>query len=246
MITEVKEYKVSMKRPSIICDRVISEQIQPPLPRVNHTMLILGAPGSGKTTFSMSLLLKGGSYHKVYNKVFLIIPPSSLSSLNVPLLRNHKNTYDELSKEALDEIEDIVDKGLEKHGKDHHSLIVYDDVGATIKSDHKLEEELKKFCYNFRHRCRSQWFLLQTYRSLTLSCRKCATHLMIFKLNQLELETIGKEVIMWVNLKTFLEVCRHVFDANKYNKHTALFVDLDNQKFYRFTDKTFYELEIET
>jgi adenosyl cobinamide kinase/adenosyl cobinamide phosphate guanylyltransferase len=247
MISEIKEHHIDLKRPKIVCDQLLDptgKQLQEPLPNTNHTMLFLGKPKSGKSSLAFSLISsKNKAYYKLFSKVFLIIPPSSLSSLNIPMIKHHKRLYPELSSETLEDIDEETEE-LNEKGKDHHSLILFDDVGSVIKSDRALEETLKKFSWNYRHRCRSQWYLLQTYRSLSLGIRKVATHLVIFKLAQLELELIQNELILFLNKSQWLDVCRHVFDS-KYGKHTAIFCDLESQKLFRLTDNKFYELKIE-
>ena len=171
----------------------------------------------------------------------MVIPPSSLSSINVKAIQDHKRVYPELDVETLEDIDEETDD-LNEKGKDHHSLIIYDDVGSQIKSDHHLEEALKQFAWNFRHRARSQWFLLQSYRSISLGIRKVATHLYVFKLSQIELELIQTELILFLDKKQWLEVCRHVFS---HGKHTCMFVDLEHQKLYRVTDQKYYLLRVE-
>ena len=56
-----------------------------------------------------------------------------------------------------------------------------------------------------------------------------------------ELEIIGTELILWLDKKQWMDVCRHVF---KHSKHTALFVDCERHSLYRLTDMKFYPLEI--
>ena len=161
---------------------------------------------------------------------------------SIKQIKNHKRIYPELTIETLEKIDEETEE-LNEMGKDEHSLIIFDDVGSAIKSDHRLEERLKAFSWNFRHRARTQWYLLQTYRSLSLGMRKVATHLIIFKLSQLELELIQNELVLWLSKKQWIDVCRHVYDA-KHGKHSAMFIDLEAQTIYRLTDNHFYQLKI--
>ena len=249
MITEVSETFIDLKRPKIVCDQKIDpDGIQlggdNPLPNYSSTVLFIGKPRSGKSSLAFSMIAtKRKCYHRLFSKIFIVIPPTSLSSLSIKQIKHHKRIYPELSIETLEKIDEETEE-LNEMGKDQHSLIIFDDVGSSIKSDHRLEERLKQFSWNFRHRSRTQWYLLQTYRSLSLGIRKVATHLILFKLSQLELELIQNELVLWLSKKQWLDVCRHVYDA-KYGKHSAMFIDLEAQTIYRLTDNTFYLLKIE-
>ena len=244
MITESDPIHIDLDLPGINCDKPLDpsgKQLKPPLPQCNHTLLFIGKPRSGKSSQAFSMVAsKGRAYYRLFNRVHLIIPPSSLSSLRVKELRTHRRVYPELTLEVLEKIDKETDE-LNRRGKDCHSLVIYDDVGSAIKSDHHLEEALKRSSWNFRHRCLSQWYLLQTFRSLSLGVRKVATHLFIFKLAQNELELIQTELILWIDRKQWLEVCRHVFS---HGAHTAIFADLERQELHRVTDQLYYLLQV--
>lgn len=249
MITEVKETFIDLKRPKIVCDQKIDpDEIQlggdNPLPNYSSTVLFIGKPRSGKSSLAFSMIAtKNKCFYRLFSKIFIVIPPTSLSSLSIKQIKNHKRIYPELNIETLEKIDEETEE-LNEKGKEHHSLIIFDDVGSSIKSDHKLEEQLKKFSWNYRHRSRTQWYLLQTYRSLSLGIRKVATHLILFKLSQLELELIQNELVLWLSKKQWIDVCRHVYDS-KYGKHSAMFIDLEAQTIYRLTNNTFHLLKIE-
>ena len=110
MITETDHHHLNLKRPHVICDRPLDrtgKQLKDPLPQCNHTMLIIGKPRSGKSSFAWSLLCtKGEAYHRLYHKVFLVIPPSSLSSIKIKEVKQHKRIFPELSLEVLEEIDE--------------------------------------------------------------------------------------------------------------------------------------------
>lgn len=247
MIAESKPIHIDLDLPGINCDKPLDpsgKQLQHPMPLFNHTMLFVGKPRSGKSSQAFSMIAtKGKGYHRLFNRVHLIIPPSSLSSLRVKELKTHKRVYSELTLGVLDKIDKETDE-LNCRGKNCHSLVIYDDVGSAIKSDHQLEDALKRSAWTFRHRCMSQWYLLQTFRSLSLGVRKVATHLFIFKLAQNELELIQTELILWLDKKQWVQVCRHVFDA-KHGAHTAMYIDIEAQDIYRMTDNHFHLLSID-
>ena len=64
---------------------------------------------------------KKQAYNKLFSKIFIVMPPSSLTSLNVKAIRTHKRVYPELSEETLDSIDESTDE-LNEKGKEYHSL----------------------------------------------------------------------------------------------------------------------------
>lgn len=250
MITEIKETFLDLKRPKIVCDQKIDPEGKQlggdnPLPNYASTMLFVGKPRSGKSSLAFSMITtKNKCYNRLFSKVFIVIPPTSLSSLSIKQIKHHKRIYPELSEEVLDKIEEETDELNEEEGKSGHSLIIFDDVGSQIKSDHALEQRLKKFAWNYRHRARTQIYLLQTIRSLSLGIRKVASHLFLFKLSQLELELVHNELILWLSKQQWADLCRYVYDA-KFGKHTCMYIDIEAQLIYRVTDNKFFLLKIE-
>jgi hypothetical protein len=98
---------------------------------------ILGRPGSGKISFLVSLLTGKGKdivFRKFFDNLYLIMPSLSKSSMKKNIFKNHDETkmYDELTLSNLTEIYDKLETSTLE---DESSLLILDDVGATLKEN---------------------------------------------------------------------------------------------------------------
>ena len=91
-----KRSNLDFKPPDFLCDKCIHAQITPPLPNTAHGMIIVGAPGSGKTSIMASLLQEKQAYKKVFDHVHVVMPPSSARSLKKNIFDGHDKMYDDL------------------------------------------------------------------------------------------------------------------------------------------------------
>mgnify|MGYP003671740146 FL=1 len=246
-VEETNIYDIPLSKPKIDADRLFDperKQLKEPLPNTHATWLFVGKPRSGKSTYAFSLITsKKKAYFKLYDEIHIVMPPSSRASLKVESLRKHKRVYDELTPETIIKINKSIDDLLEEKGKEANSLIIYDDVGSVVK-DLELQRDLRQMSWNYRHRSLTQYYLLQTLRSLPLPIRKVATILVVWKLGSVELELVYNEMMNWLTKKDWDLICKHVFNVEKYGKHTCMFIDVDSQEIYRLTDDKYHLLKI--
>jgi hypothetical protein len=65
-------------------DGELGSHIREPFPNKSFFWVIVGKPGSGKTPLLVNSLVSSGTnrvYRKVFDKILLVMPPSSRSSL---------------------------------------------------------------------------------------------------------------------------------------------------------------------
>ena len=131
------ESKICLSKFKFNCDEVDSS-VPKPLPQnLNHFMLIVGKPGSSKTTLLLNLMCKRGKmYNKKFDKVYLFSP--SLGSIDDCPFEElpDDQKYEELSYEILSGVlEEIKDSG-------EKVLFIMDDVVNDMKKEHHLEKLL--------------------------------------------------------------------------------------------------------
>jgi hypothetical protein len=127
------------------CDKSIPK----PLPQnLNHFMMIVGKPGSSKTTLLLNMVCKRGKmYNKKYDRVYLWSP--SLGTIDdcpfndLPEDQVHEELTEENLEGVLDDIRDTGEK----------VLFMIDDCVNDMKKEARLEKLLAKVLMNRRHIC---------------------------------------------------------------------------------------------
>ena len=146
------------------CDEV-DKSIPDPLPQnLNHFMLIVGKPGSSKTTLLLNLICKRGKmYNKKFDRVYLFSP--SLGTIeDCPFEKlADEQVFEELSEAILQGVLDEIKDSGEK------VLFIMDDVVNDMKKEARLEKLLCKVLMNRRHQCGadgslSVWITAQVWR----------------------------------------------------------------------------------
>ena len=224
------------------CDEV-DPSVPKPLPQnLNHFLLIVGKPGSSKTTLLLNMICKRGKmYNKKYDRVYLFSP--SLGSIDdcpfEDLPDNQK--YEELSEEILEGVlEEIRDSG-------EKVLFIMDDVVNDMKKEPRLEKLLCKVLMNRRHQCGaggslSVWITTQVYNKVPAAVRKCASQLVLYETkNRMELDSLYNEVIVGINKSEWYQLCKYVWDK----KFNFFFIDT-TKPFNHMYHRNFNELQITT
>ena len=223
-----KRSDLDFKAPEFVCDKVISTQIESPLPNTAHAMMIVGAPGSGKTSMMVSLLQEKQAYKKAFDNVHVIMPPSSSRSLKKNIFADHDKMYDDLDYETL---ESILEATRESTKEKLNSLVIIDDFGAALK-DTDIQRQLKELIWNRRHLRTSIWVLVQSYVSVPLQIRKAVSHLITYKpRNKVEFHKIFEELIQ-LPKETAEDLLRFIFDK----KYTFMFADCSSGDIYKKFD----------
>ena len=186
-----------------------------PLPRHAHLMLLIGPPGSGKTSLMTGLLCnRGRFYNRLFDQVHWVSHSTStldLKAMGLPKNRLHSNFSTTKIKEILDGI-----------GKEERALIVLDDVVTSLKSG---MPPLMRMIFNRRHIGKgvSIWITSQKLTVLPLQIRSAATCLCQWATaNNKELKAIFEEYIT-LSDKQFKAMTSHIFAR----KHGFLYMRLD-------------------
>lgn len=226
--------KPKLKVTKMICDDPLHEKLNDydlsKFLNCHSTNLLIGKPGSGKTStmtswFQSKLLLK-----KVYHTIYLFQPSHSTASLKENIFEDLPNKYDELTYETLN---DCLEK-IKNDDSKYCSAIIIDDMTASLK-DGDVKKLLKQLIYNRRHLRTSLFFLCQTYLSVEKDLRKLFSNIFIFKVSIAELDLIFEEHIE-LNKEQISTIRKFVFDK-PYN---FLFMNTDSARLFKNFDEILY------
>jgi hypothetical protein len=230
-ITEVPNKNVSLTLPKFTCDNCLGDHIPPPLPNQHHAMLFAGKAGSGKTSLSIGLLTSKKDkrvYRKVYDHIFVIAPPNSISSLKNNVFKRHPadKVFSELTGDVLQHIIDFC-KTASLEEQDN-TLIYIDDMAVFLKNKF-VQAKLNEIIANRRHYRISIHLLVQSYMFVPLMTRRQLTHMFMFRpSNKKELEAVADEVI-YLSKDQVAELSKVVWR----DPHDHLLIDVSHAKFYR-------------
>lgn len=219
------------------CDRPLTKRtIKAPFQNCNFFYTIVGAPGSGKTTFMFSTLTTKSKadriYYKVFKDILYVCPKNSRSSVKDNPLEDLETVFDELGDEVKDVIIDNKKKYDEDNDKNYQQLLIIDDCSSDLKKLRNIEllSELSK---NRRHLNLSIILLVQYLRDIPRSIRSQPSAVIIFKpANGLDFDIIRKE---YINMKSdiFMQLMDFVFK----DKHDQLFIDRNNNDLFKNLQK---------
>jgi KaiC/GvpD/RAD55 family RecA-like ATPase len=232
-ITIKRNKKINLEIPEFICDNnPIGEHLNK-YDMLKHLNVysfdvIIGKPGSGKTSLLIAFLSSKGK-HKIFRKCFdnilLVMPSHSRNSLKNNIFKDHDESkmYEELN---IDTILDIYKKLEMYTNEGENTLLILDDVGASLK-DCEIQTILRKIIYNRRHLKCKIVMLIQSFKSSPADLRKLITNVFMFKPSKMEFEALFIELFEQYKDLT-LQIMKFVFNE----PHKYLMLNVDSQKLY--------------
>jgi GTPase SAR1 family protein len=203
--------------------------LNPTLDHYGYSILIIGKPGSGKTSLILSLLGKEmkGNYYKKFDKIY-VFSPSLCGTSNLI-----NNPFDKLPKKQrhtnLKKLPDVLEE-LKASKKKKFTLMIFDDVQGEIC---EYKNEILEIVNNRRHLFISCIFTSQVYNQLIPGVRKTASSIILYSTkNKMEIETIHKETMSHLTTKEVNVLLKYVYSS----KHDFLMI-----KPYNEYDKMFYK-----
>ena len=229
-ITIKKNIKPSFEVIGMLCDKPLSKDLNKyeltKFLNCHSTNLLIGKPGSGKTTLMLALFNKllRGCFHNIY----LFQPSHSRASMKKDIFEElpDEQKFDELNYDNLLLVLDTI-----KSEPEYNHCIIFDDMGAYLK-DNEIRKLLKEIIFNRRHYHISIYFLCQIYLSCEKTIRKLFSNIFVFRVNKTELETIFNEVVE--SKKDYIyDIAKIVFET----PHQYLFINTDSQRLFKGFDE---------
>lgn len=238
MITLKKNKTIKLNIPSFTCDEnaVGSHLNDHPLTKLLNVygfLCVIGRPGSGKTSLTISLISQNNPkiYKKTHHHIIVLMPQNSINSLKKNPFKDidNDNIYNELTE---DNILDIYNKIDGYSSKNEKTLLYIDDMTADLKRSKFISDTLKRMIFNRRHLKTNIIITAQTYPNIPLDIRKCITNLILFRPPKMEMLKIFEELIE-NKRDIFDKILNITFDEN----HNFLFVNVPSQRLFKMFDE---------
>ena len=234
MSLEIKHNKeIKMEIPDFVCDGGIGEHLRKHdlLSNLNaYTFDVLcGKPGSGKTSLMIAMLTgkkEKQIYRKVFNHVLVVMPRTSIQSMKKNVFKKHpeEKIFEELD---LPTIDTIYDKLVEASNEGENTLLIMDDVGASLKNN-DIQKIFRKIVYNRRHLKCKICILVQSFLSLPKEIRKLLNNIFMFKPSKVEFENLFDELF-----ETNKDLAMDIMNEGYQNPHDWLMLNVDSQRIFK-------------
>jgi hypothetical protein len=226
---DLDDANYNFKKVDFNVDGILGDHIKEPFPNHSFFWLIVGKAGSGKTSLMINALKSKGPnrvYRKVFDKITLVMPSNSRSSLKSNPLDDlpEDQMFENMGEDVIKKIESIREEFNEedkkKKKRPRNQLLILDDITAYLKDKENIKS-LIELSTNRRHLKLSIILLVQFLRAVPRPIRFQVTNLSFFKpSNNLDLKIIKDEFINLENDK-FQDLARFVF----VDSHDFIFID---------------------
>ena len=235
---------MKLKPTKMDCDHVLSNEFDDSLNsfRSGFCMSIIGASGSGKTSYVCSLISQGkkGKIRRGFRNIFsniCIVSPSMHTITDSPFKDiEDKWKHTELTLNALEEFERLCEESktdAEANEEERRfNLLILDDCSTSFK-DKDILKAFRKLVANRRHSfdC-SIIFISQYTKDIPKPIRTNLTHLVSFKP-----KTISEEEVIYEFVGQKKKYMEEFFEFIFRDPHDTLFIDMTLQsgkyKIYR-------------
>jgi len=242
MIRIKKNDEIPLDIPQFSCDTDcvgthMNEHSVTELMNVYGFLCVIGRPGSGKTSLTISLITQKNPkiYRKTHHHILVLMPQNSISSLkkNPFKVLPEENFYNELNENSITDIYNRIDS-YSKDGE--KTLLFIDDMTADLKKSKNIELILKRIIYNRRHLKCNIIITAQSYVNIPLDIRKCISNCILFKPPKKEMEVLFSELVE-SKKEIFDDIIRMAYDK----KHNFLFINVPSQRMFKNWDELIFK-----
>jgi DNA replication protein DnaC len=132
---------------------------------------------------------------------------------------------------TLETINTIYNKLEESTAEKHTTLLILDDVGASLKNN-EIQKMLRQIIYNRRHLKVHIIMLMQSFLSCPKEIRKLLNNVFLFKPSKVEFENLFDELFE-IDKDLAMEIMRYAYQE----PHDYLMLNIDNQRMFKKFDK---------
>lgn len=242
MIRIKKNDEIPLDIPQFSCDNDavgthMNEHSVTELMNVYGFLCVIGRPGSGKTSLTISLITQKNPkiYRKTHHHILVLMPQNSISSLkkNPFKVLPEENFYNELNENSITDIYNRIDSYSKD---DEKTLLFIDDMTADLKKSKNIELILKRIIYNRRHLKCNVIITAQSYVNIPLDIRKCISNCILFKPPKKEMEVLFSELVE-SKKEIFDDIMRMAYDK----KHNFLFINVPSQRMFKNWDELIFK-----
>lgn len=242
MIRIKKNDEIHLDIPQFSCDNDavgthMNEHSVTELMNVYGFLCVIGRPGSGKTSLTISLITQKNPkiYRKTHHHILVLMPQNSISSLkkNPFKVLPEENFYNELNENSITDIYNRIDSYSKD---DEKTLLFIDDMTADLKKSKNIELILKRIIYNRRHLKCNIIITAQSYVNIPLDIRKCISNCILFKPPKKEMEVLFSELVE-SKKEIFDDIMRMAYDK----KHNFLFINVPSQRMFKNWDELIFK-----
>jgi len=201
----------------------------------------IGKPGSGKTSLLVSMLAGKGKnkvFRKCFNHVLVVMPSTSRESMKHNIFKDHHEDkmYEEFNYSS---VQDILNKLTSASEENENSLLILDDVGASLKNK-DIQRLFRQIIYNRRHLKCQIVMLIQSYLSCPREIRKLLNNIVMFKCSKVENENLFAELF-----EIHKDLALEIMNVAYQDPHDYLMLNVDTQKIYRKFDEIIIKKNLE-
>jgi GTPase SAR1 family protein len=229
-ITEQANNEIVLKGTSIANDGII-EGCTSSIPNYwGFQSLLVGGPGSGKTSLILNLLKNKKCYKHKFDRIYLIsgskatLPEDFISRLD------QSRVFDDLT-----ELQSIIDDVKEANSEGEKSLLIFDDVVKELNAAEN-KPALTQLAFNRRHIGASLMFVSQKLSMLPTFIRTSSDSIYYYNLsNKKENESLYENFISDLDKDEFKEIIKHI--QSYKNRHDFLYLNKVRGEYYRNLNK---------
>lgn len=233
----IKHDDVTLQAVKMLCDEPLHSKLDNTeltksfFNRTNFT-LILGSPGSGKTTWTLSFIRQ--IYKKIFDKVLVVMPESSRASLAINPFEKlpESQVFEDLTAESAGTIYEML---KEHSSQGHKTLLILDDVQHSLKRKEVLQS-FKKIVANRRHLRCSIFLICQNYTALDKSLRLLVNNIICFNVGNIQFSKIHEEHLT-MHKEMLDDIRRFAFTKS----HDSIMIHPDSERIFKGFDEIEYK-----